>query len=1652
MERRMDHSKNYFANGLRLLGAWLLVACIGMTASAQISAQSSTSTVCYKALPPDGEPPCGQASGNPINVTSGNKFQREVDMPALPGVLGLELVRNYNSASSKLSDAPSMMGKGWRLSYDWTLRFDHAAGNEQITLVQGDGTQEALVKHRVKDSAQRPQWTGKWRPLGPIGGELSEVRTQTGNQYVWAEPSGKLYRFNERGLSISIEVPTGEFLSIKRQENGDIAKVTDPQGRTLQMKLLDDKTALRLKKFGGIQSIDTPVGRYDYAYGGGLPTASSVDPVRLLTRLVSVTHAGIVRHYLFEDAKQPTLLTGIRVIGEGSDRVQMDQRIATWAYDDKGRAVLSMRGGALPTARPVTADRVSHNAQVGEELVRLKFLPPFKTGAGHEFGSTLLTNSLGQKTSYQYRYFAGKPKLIEVLGPGCSSCGASNVRHEYDHAGRLLETLRLAPAKRTGGHRGEEIKAGETLDATRWVYDQNGRPIQKLALAFMNGQAQAPRSILRLEYTDTSGPEKISVIARPSVVPGQEHRINLSYNAFGQITQIVQTGFEPIDSKPISRSTRYRYQSLQGRSVLFEVDGPMPNGPQASPEDSDIRQFAWDAQGSFATQITEPGGVVHKHGVDSAGRLSELLIDDRFRRTQDQYQYTKDGRLALSPEHLKRTAWTLNQQAIASASKLSLELQTRAYDAQGRLSRETESAGRTLHWAYDSANRVTSVSEPKGHRAVSDFDTEGHLLRSGLYRPEQSEPLRAAYFWHDDMGRLSERLLPDGRIDTWQYDRQGALAEHLDGDAVRKLFLKSKDQDLSAVVSMAPDGDLRAQFNSPTNPSSVRDDFGRVVQVNLPDHGKKQFSYDAMGKITQVLHADGSAVQYAYDQRSRLLSKAYLDTNQQRQSEARLTYQGLVLKEARDEEQISVFLHDALGRTIEERIRLQRLAKEFVTQHHYDQHTGLRQARRLFDGQTMQITRTPLVDGATVKALSLQPAWATWLEQKLALHLSSPSLSAVAKRLPRTMIASEIEVDAFNGLSSYVAGNGIKTHREFDRAGRLIALDTQGVNSLRYQYQTGPRIRGIVEVPKTMLFGEALPKEISFDYSGFGALIAPNSAPGSITKVAAVRADIASTDTHKLHAAKPKFDLQGRTIEDERFAYQYSLKGQVSEIQDRKTGATLASYKYNSLGQRVSKTITGGKTTFFLWQDNRIVAEVNQHSDIESQYLYLDEGHQNGTNRATPMAKIESTSNKENPSNAVRVLFVHNDHRGAPIAMTDKSQAVVWKAESSDSVWGRTIDARNSSDDKPLKTNLKSQRKDTLEATLNLRMPGQYFDAETGLHDNFHRTYNPATGRYLQPDPLGYPDGPDTYIYAVGDPINRTDSLGLYAEDVHYYLTYFLARTAGLTSPQALTVAQATQFIDDNFYTEPFHSGTVRMRYHFTYTDTEITAERNSFPLVERFMNAGNAQTKVLRSYAMDATTECAKQQFYGEFLHAYMDTYAHRNEVNVPYGPVGGHVLTRGLPGHAPDTTYDWLERPDIKGAATGNFRFQNEKAIAMEESVFNLLKKDVGRASNFVIGPPLAWTDVRDTLIAFNAIEVSGDIGNFKGLYGGPGKEINLSELAEAKLAVLEKALAKFGFGSIPKYVKESARTARKNNLLDEKGRPFLSVDFPKAILSTD
>ena len=124
------------------------------------------------------------------------------------------------------------------------------------------------------------------------------------------------------------------------------------------------------------------------------------------------------------------------------------------------------------------------------------------------------------------------------------------------------------------------------------------------------------------------------------------------------------------------------------------------------------------------------------------------------------------------------------------------------------------------------------------------------------------------------------------------------------------------------------------------------------------------------------------------------------------------------------------------------------------------------------------------------------------------------------------------------------------------------------------------------------------------------------------------------------------------------------------------------------------------------------------------------------------------------------LYFAHRDYRNQPCLVTNKDGEVVWKAVSSPFGAARVLSPSRPDFGKIAET--PNQNTETIGSfTLNLRLPGQYFDAETGYHYNGFRDYSPELGRYLQADPIGLNGGMNLYAYCGGDPVNKADPMGL---------------------------------------------------------------------------------------------------------------------------------------------------------------------------------------------------------------------------------------------------------------------------------------------------
>jgi RHS repeat-associated protein len=134
---------------------------------------------------------------------------------------------------------------------------------------------------------------------------------------------------------------------------------------------------------------------------------------------------------------------------------------------------------------------------------------------------------------------------------------------------------------------------------------------------------------------------------------------------------------------------------------------------------------------------------------------------------------------------------------------------------------------------------------------------------------------------------------------------------------------------------------------------------------------------------------------------------------------------------------------------------------------------------------------------------------------------------------------------------------------------------------------------------------------------------------------------------------------------------------------------------------------------------------------------------------------------------ATTLYNVYADHIDTPRIITKQDHAIVWRWDSAEA-FGATAPNENPGG--------------TGTFSYNPRFPGQVFDVETGLNQNWHREYNARLGRYIEPDPLGLMSQPalasrlspklrakltkmqslnHLYSYVDGDPLNKSDPEGL---------------------------------------------------------------------------------------------------------------------------------------------------------------------------------------------------------------------------------------------------------------------------------------------------
>ncbi|MDK9605971.1 RHS repeat-associated core domain-containing protein, partial [Lelliottia wanjuensis] len=225
-----------------------------------------------------------------------------------------------------------------------------------------------------------------------------------------------------------------------------------------------------------------------------------------------------------------------------------------------------------------------------------------------------------------------------------------------------------------------------------------------------------------------------------------------------------------------------------------------------------------------------------------------------------------------------------------------------------------------------------------------------------------------------------------------------------------------------------------------------------------------------------------------------------------------------------------------------------------------------------------------------------------------------------------------------------------------------------------------------------------------------------------------------------------------------------------------------------------------------------------------------------------------------------------------PLALVSEDGSLAWQAEFDE--WGNLLQEENPDNVQQL-----------------IRLPGQQYDAETGLYYNRHRYYDPRQGRYITQDPIGLAGGWNTYQYPL-DPVQGTDSRGLCLEDACVVEGVLLAYSL-LSALSIVQTQQSSQSNDTDQYgrkinpeadklTEEHKSG-VNSGGNCTPQDlNDLQNEKNRLCNQSRACAPQMSKNELLRRYDVNLACASVRKQINNQCFGG--GDRAHMEEENKAY------------------------------------------------------------------------------------------------------------------------------------------------------------------------
>ncbi|RJP79798.1 MAG: hypothetical protein C4522_09325, partial [Desulfobacteraceae bacterium] len=888
------------------------------------------------------------------------------------------------------------------------------------------------------------------------------------------------------------------------------------------------------------------------------------------------------------------------------------------------------------------------------------------------------------------------------------------------------------------------------------------------------------------------------------------------------IQKIVKDGRSLIITDEGGNTTREEYDEWDNLTRIVHPDGSVVTNEyernfnrleQTTDESGTVTAYAYDNAGNMI-QKTEaqdtPDERVTQYTYDTAGHVltSRRIGNAGTPDAETVMTYDAKGNLtSITDAEGKLTQFTAYDHMGNVLTKIDPrgKTWTYTYDDMGRIKTVTDPSTGVTEFFYDKVGNKIKEIDAEGHEKLFAYDSHDNLIRTTLIMdPAHPESNLVTTFEYNSDNKLVKQTDPEGNRIQYVYDNEGRLLKTIDGSN-NEISMEYNDG-IGSGCSSCSGGGSSGQVSRTIFPTFEReysyDIRGRKTaerDILGTDTYTTGFAYDPAGNLLSKTDKENKTTAYDYDELKRLV-KVTNQTNQT--NETSYTYDNrdnlISLTDAKG--QVTRFEYDRNNRLTKE-IRplgeettyaydnagnlIQKIdAKNQKTGYLYDDTGKLTEIRYYAVStdtapfKTVTFTYdnagnlTGYDDGTTSAIYDYDNAYRklsetvnfgpftktnnyTYLKNGLKQTFTGPDNVAYGylydanNQLTGVQIPNLgfVTVGAYqwNRPTSITLPGGSTRQYQYDplmRVKSIVAKDPGQNNLLNYQYAYD-KMDNITE--KTTEHG-------NYDY-GYDDLYRLITADNPVQDDEAFTYDavgnrLTSTETTGTWSYNQNNELGGfddtsyvyddngnmvqKTVAGVVTNYVYNTEDRLTEVRDG-SGSLISSYYYDPFGRRLWKEV-GGTRTYFHYADEGLIGEYDATGVEIKTY-----GYKPGSTWTTDPLFMKVGG---------EYYFYHNDHLGTPQKMTGVNGAVVWSAKY-ESFGKADVDAGST-------------------VVNNLRFPGQYEDAESGLYYNYHRYYDFKTGRYLRADPTGFLGGSNNlYTYVSNMPIRKIDPLGLWEYEAY---------------------------------------------------------------------------------------------------------------------------------------------------------------------------------------------------------------------------------------------------------------------------------------------